>query len=81
MQTTFELSPEEWTDAFWKRIMPLFRQKAVRVTVEEIESAVPGSQYEVYMQLKSHQSQFPPVKIDESIDLSRLADEAGNVNL
>ena len=81
MQTTFEIGPGEWTEGFWQRIMDAFGQRRVRVTVEEIEGVVSGSQYEVYLQLKALQKKFPPIKVDESIDLSRLADDSNNVSM
>ncbi len=78
MQTTFEIGPEEWTEGFWKRIMPLFGQKKVRVTVEEIEGFVPENQYEVYLRMKGLEEKYPPAKIDSHIDLSRLADDSND---
>ncbi|OJV20151.1 MAG: hypothetical protein BGO21_12265 [Dyadobacter sp. 50-39] len=81
MQTTFEIGPGEWTEGFWQRVMDSFGQRRVRVTVEEIDNAVPGSQYDVYLQLKASQKQFPPIKVDENIDLSRLADDANDVGI
>ena len=81
MQTTFEIGPGESTEGFWQKIMDSFGQRRVRVTVEEMEGAVSGSQYDVYLQLKALQNKFPPIKVDENIDLSRLADDASNVSI
>ncbi|MNL49156.1 hypothetical protein D3C87_1720670 [compost metagenome] len=81
MQTTFEISPEEWTENFWKKIMPLFGQKTVRVTVEDIDDVVSRSQYDVYLQMKALQKQHLPVRVDESIDLSRLADDSNDTTI
>lgn len=81
MQTTFEIDPEEWTEGFWKRILSLFGQKKLRVTVEEIEDVVSHSQYDVYLQMKALQRQHPPIKVDENIDLSRLADDSNDVTI
>jgi hypothetical protein len=81
MQTTFEIGPEEWTDGFWKRILSVFGQKKVRVTVEEIEDVVSQSQYDVYLQIKAIQRQYPPMKVDENIDLSRLADDSNDMTI
>jgi hypothetical protein len=78
MQTTFEISPEEWTEGFWKWIMPLFGQRKVRVTVEEIDGRGQENQYEVYLRMKGLEEKYPPVKIDGKIDLSRLADDSND---
>lgn len=53
--------------------------KKVRVTVEEIGTVVSHSQRDVYFQMKALQRQYPPVKVDENIDLSRLADDSNDV--
>lgn len=79
MQTTFEISPEEWTEGLWKRILPLFGQKKVRITVEEIDADVTQSQYDIYLQMKALQRQYPPIQVDENIDLSRLADDSNDI--
>lgn len=83
MQTTFEINPDEWKEGFWKRIMPLFGKKKVRVTVEEIEDATltsqPESQFDVYLKMKTLERDYPPFKVDASIDLSKLADESNDV--
>ncbi|WP_342083320.1 hypothetical protein [Dyadobacter sp. OTU695] len=39
---------------------------------------VPENQYEVYLRMKGLEEKYPPVKIDDSIDLSRLADDSNN---
>lgn len=81
MQTTFEIGPDEWTEGFWKKILPLFGQKKVRITVEEIDAGVPQSQHDVYLQMKALQRQYPPIKVDENIDLSRLADDSNDITI
>ncbi|PSL26128.1 hypothetical protein CLV60_110107 [Dyadobacter jiangsuensis] len=78
MQTTFEVSPGEWTEGFWKRVLSPFGQKRVRVTVEDIEGGSSQNQHDVYLQMKALQRQYPPIKVDESIDLSRLADDSND---
>ncbi|MGG7661506.1 hypothetical protein [Dyadobacter sp. BHUBP1] len=79
MQTTFEVSPEEWAEGFWKRVLSMFGQKRIRVTVEEIEGAASKNQHDVYLQMKALQRQYPSLKVDENIDLSRLADDSNDV--
>ena len=79
MQTTFVIGPEEWTEKFWRKIMPPFNKKKIRITVEEVEPDTAISQYDSYLKIKKLQEQFPTVKIDESIDLSRLADESNAI--
>jgi hypothetical protein len=34
------------------------------------------NQYEIYLEMKRIQSQYPPIKVDPDIDISRLADES-----
>lgn len=81
MQTTFEIGPEEWTEGVWKRILSLFGQKKVRVTVEEIEDVVSPSQHDVYLEMKALQKRYPPIKVDKNIDLSRLADDSNDITI
>lgn len=75
MHTTFEIEPEEWTEGFWKKIMPLFGQRKVRVTVEDIDN-VTLSQHDAYLRMKALEKNYPPLKVDPSLDLSSLADES-----
>lgn len=81
MQTTFEVAPEEWTEGFWKRIMPLFGLKKVRVTVEEIEGTVSENQYEIFLRMRELEKKYPPIKVDAGIDLSRLADDSNELTI
>jgi len=79
MQTTFLVEPEEWSEKFWKKIMPLFDKRRIRITVEEVEEAPSLSQFDVYLKMKELQDKFPPIKVDPSIDLSKLADESNDM--
>ncbi|MHA4738636.1 hypothetical protein [Dyadobacter sp. MSC1_007] len=81
MHTTFEIGPEEWTEGFWRKIMTLFDKKKVRVTVEEIDTVNTKTQYDIYLEMKRIQSQYPPIKVDPAVDISRLADESNAPNL
>ncbi|WP_254411544.1 hypothetical protein [Dyadobacter diqingensis] len=80
MQTTFVVEPEEWTEKFWRKIMPLFRKRKIRVTVEEIETGSADCQFDTYFKINKLQKEFSSINVFSSAELSKTADESYDKN-
>ncbi|MDQ6477463.1 hypothetical protein [Dyadobacter sp. LHD-138] len=80
MQTTFVVEPEEWTEKFWRKIMPLFRKRKIRVTVEEIETGSANCQIDTYFKINKLQKEFSSFNVFSSTELSKTADESYDKN-
>lgn len=80
MQTTFVVEPEEWTEKFWRKIMPLFRKRKIRVTVEEIETGSANCQIDTYFKINKLQKEFSSLNVFSSTELSKTADESYDKN-
>jgi hypothetical protein len=80
MQTTFVIEPKEWTEKFWRKIMPLFRQRKIRVTVEEIETGSEDGAFDTYFKIDKLKKDFSSIQVFSSAGLSKVTDESYDKN-
>lgn len=74
MQHTFHLNASNLTPGFLDKVKKLFGDKDIKVVIEDVK---PGaiSQQDLHQSLMELRELFKDVKVDPSIDISKLADE------
>lgn len=72
MQTVFRLNANEIDNDFLEAFKKLFKNKTVKITVEEESTP---NQKELWKRLEALQKKYPPKVISKDIDLSALANE------
>jgi flagellar biosynthesis regulator FlbT len=79
MQTTFRLNVNELDYSFIEQLKELFKNKEVKISVEEVER--PVNQREILKSLKALRKKYPPRIISPDIDIQALLKEINNVEL
>ncbi len=70
MQTTYRLNANEIDESFIEKIKKLFKNKEVRINIEEVEP--PTNQYEIFKKLEQLKKKYPPKVISPDIDIPAL---------
>jgi len=74
MQHTFQLKATNLTPGFLDTLRKLFGDKEIKVVVEDVKPN-DNSQQDLYRSLMALREEFKDLKVDPSIDISKLADE------
>lgn len=72
VQHTFQLNASNLTPGFLDKLRKLFGDREIKVVVEDVK---PDDHQDLHMSLMALREQFKDVKVDPSIDISKLADE------
>ena len=70
MQTTYRLNANEIDISFIEKLKELFKNKEVRINIEEVEP--PVNQYEIFKKLEALNKKYPPKVISKDIDINAL---------
>jgi flagellar biosynthesis regulator FlbT len=70
MQTTYRLNANEIDSSFIEKLKELFKNKEVRINIEEVEP--PVNQYEIFKKLEALNKKYPPKVISKDIDINAL---------
>lgn len=79
MQTTYRLNANEIDYSFFEAFQKLFKNKEVRINIEEVEP--PINQYEIFKKMEALNKKYPPKIISPDIDINALIKEINNVEL
>ena len=69
MQTIYQLNTSEIDSNFIEAFKQLFKNKTIKITVEEVKETQINSSFETFKKSK-------PIKIDPSIDIRALIEES-----
>ena len=70
MQTTYRLNANEIDSSFIEKLKELFKNKEVRINIEEVEP--PVNQYKIFKKLEALNKKYPPKVISKDIDINAL---------